>query len=179
MPCTTCKSFRRVKNYQSLEVNWTTSFKDCATKYGRIKITKGMLGDMDGRLVAEEIASSPSQIEQNGFNNFRSVLEGERTLFGGLPSVRVIDTRQRIFSFPGTEVVFTYCIRGGMRVSWFMGTRNELSSLKNTHKTVAALSAAPFCKSLLLIGFYVNVCMHVRLRLLRSNAKCKGFQHMK
>jgi len=98
--------FRRVKNVQTVDIIWSTSSEASVAKDGRIKVTEKMLEGLQQKLTAEELASAPTHI--NSFNNFRSVLERESAFVQTRPNLRILDTRQRIYNFPGTEVVFNW-----------------------------------------------------------------------
>ncbi len=63
-----------------------------------------MLSGLERTLVAEEWGRPPSSM--NVFNNFRKILDHELSRFESLPSHRVIDMCQLVYSFPATEAVF-------------------------------------------------------------------------
>ena len=63
-----------------------------------------MLAGLDRTLVAEDSGPVPS--DMSVFSSFRPVLDQELSRFDTLPRHRVVDIQQRVYSFPGTEVIF-------------------------------------------------------------------------
>lgn len=90
-----------------MEVNWSTLIQeDCHKNGGRISLNLNRLRALKKQLVGELTSSQPQDVPCYGV--FRSFLETQYAAQCAIPHQRVLEIRQKVHLYPGTEVISRY-----------------------------------------------------------------------